>query len=68
MSLLTYKPVDGQIEEIAQDYNSNWMTGPQFPCFTGTKVQILTQTLRAGTQFLCFNSTKVQILTQKLAG
>jgi DNA damage-binding protein 1 len=26
ISLLTYKPVDGQMEEIAQDYNSNWMT------------------------------------------
>jgi len=26
ISLLAYKPVDGQIEEIALDYNSNWMT------------------------------------------
>jgi len=27
ISLLTYKPVDGQIEEIARDFNANWMTG-----------------------------------------
>jgi len=26
MSLLTYKPVDGQVEEIAHDFNTNWMT------------------------------------------
>mmetsp|Transcript_28073 Transcript_28073/g.43830 ORF Transcript_28073/g.43830 Transcript_28073/m.43830 type:complete len:992 (-) Transcript_28073:1819-4794(-) len=26
ISLLAYKPVDGQIEEIARDYNANWMT------------------------------------------
>ena len=26
ISLLTYKPLDGQMEELAQDYNSNWMT------------------------------------------
>jgi len=26
MSLLTYKPVDGQVEEIAHDFNANWMT------------------------------------------
>lgn len=26
ISLLTYKQVDGQIEEIARDFNANWMT------------------------------------------
>ena len=45
--------------------------GNQFTCFTGTKVQILTQkTLLAQslrcrpTQFICFPGTKVEILTQ----
>jgi DNA damage-binding protein 1 len=26
ISLLVYKPVDGVIEELARDYNPNWMT------------------------------------------
>ena len=40
---------------------------PELTCFTGTSVQMLTQTeeLRAGTQFPCFTGTKVQMLTQK---
>jgi hypothetical protein len=38
ISLLAYKPVDGTIEEIAKDYNSNWMTAvhPSHIC-TGTE-------------------------------
>jgi hypothetical protein len=54
--------------------------GTHFTCFTGTKVQILTQKLEAAltflpsqigaltacTEFTCFTGTKVQILTQKL--
>jgi hypothetical protein len=47
--------------------------GAQFTCFTGTKVQILTQKLAEeaptlGAQFTCFTGTKVQILTQKAVG
>jgi hypothetical protein len=53
--------------------------GTQFTCFTGTKVQFLTQleylsarrqhqrharAPHTGTQFTCFTSTKVQILTR----
>jgi len=47
----------------------------QFPCFTGTRVQRLTQNALLGmeheirdegTEFTCFTCTKVQILTQKL--
>ena len=50
--------------------------GPQFNCFTATKVQILTllpeasssvtstaDDLSSGIQFTCFSSTKEQILT-----
>jgi hypothetical protein len=54
--------------------------GTHFTCFTGTKVQILTQkavlvdlagservykTGNIGTLFICLTGTKVQILTQK---
>jgi hypothetical protein len=48
--------------------------GTQFTCFTGNKVQILTQKAASsahqgvqGTQFTCFTGNKVQILTQKAA-
>ena len=50
--------------------------GNQFTCFTGTKVQILSQKLEAALTFMLtgtkvyiltrFTGTKVQILTQKL--
>jgi hypothetical protein len=39
--------------------------GTQFTCFTGTKVQILTQRREQRSHFTCFTGTKVQILTQK---
>jgi hypothetical protein len=48
------------------------LCGTQFTCFTGAKVQILTQKalrreidLLCGTQFTCFTGTQVQILTQR---
>ncbi len=48
--------------------------GTQFTCFTGTKVQILTQMWGGPgaryplSQFTCFTGTKVQILTQMWGG
>ena len=67
--LLNRRPVPALAQPAA--------AGTQFSCFTGTKVQVLTQKARpveprelahaacTGTQFTCFTGTKVQILTQK---
>jgi hypothetical protein len=42
--------------------------GPQFTCFAGTKVHILTQLQQARSRraLACFTGTKVHILTQLL--
>jgi hypothetical protein len=52
----------GYIEEAVK------AAGAHFPCFTGTKVQMLTQLRRRSgvwqrLQFTCFTGKKVQVLT-----
>jgi hypothetical protein len=62
--LFLFRASEARISDVGGA--AKWDPGTQFTCFTGTKVQLLTQKALLGAQFVCFTGTKVQILTQKL--